>query len=102
MKGKLIGYYRKFGVFTPKDSTDEMKFDNVVLQFSTELELGSKNNVTLEGKPLKFSEMKFKIGQFYDYVDLPINRLSELDDFIGKEFEWFYNEYGKPEKVVLV
>ena len=101
MKGKLIGYYRKYGEFTPKDSPDPLTFDNVVLQFTTPLEVGTRKDVTLEGKPLKITEMKFKLALFHDSVDLPIQRLSELDDYLGKEFEWFYNEFGRPDKVVI-
>lgn len=101
MKGKLIGYYRKYGEFTPKDSSQPMQFDNIVLQFTTPLETSSKNGVTLEGKPLKITEMKFKLSLFHDSVDLQINRVSELDDYLGKEFEWYYNEFGRPDKVVL-
>jgi len=101
MKGTLIGYYRKYGEFTPKDSKESMQFDNVVLQFTTPLENGTRNNVTTEGKPLKITEMKFKLSYFHDSVDLPIQRLAELDDYLGKEFEWYYNEFGRPDKVVI-
>lgn len=104
MKGKLIGYYRKFGKFTPKDSTEAMEYDNVILQFSTPGETGSntKKNVTVEGKPLILTEMKFKLSSFQDSFDYPIERLSDLDNFIGNEFEWFYNQYGRPERVCAV
>lgn len=102
MKGKLIGYYRKYGDFQPKDQASPLHFDNVVLQFTTLLETGSKNSVTLEGRPLKITEMKFKLESFHDSVDLPIQRIADLDDYMGKEFEWYYNEFGRAEKVVPV
>ena len=44
MKGTLIGYYRKYGEFTPKDSPDPLTFDNVVLQFTTPLEVGTRKD----------------------------------------------------------
>lgn len=99
MTGKLIGYYRSYGKFKPEDKPNEIEFDNVVLQFLSELGEVHKDNSTIEGKRVKFSECKFKLKYFHDKVNLGINRVSELDDYIGKPFSWSFNEFGNIERV---
>lgn len=99
MKGKLVGYYRSYGKFKPEDKPDEIEFDNIVLQFLSELDNVHKDNSHIEGKRMKYSECKLKLKYFHDKVNLDINRASELDDFIGKPFEWSFNEFGNIDRV---
>lgn len=99
MTGKLIGYYRSYGKFKPDDKPDEIEFDNIVLQFLSELPDEHKKNQTIEGKRFKYTELKMKLKYFHDKVSLDVDRVSELEDYIGRPFEWSYNEYGNVFKV---
>ena len=99
MTGKLIGYYRSYGKFKPDDKPDEIEFDNIVLQFLSELPDVHKDNSHVEGKRVKYSELKMKLKYFHDKVGLDVGRVSELEDHIGKPFQWFFNEFGNIDRV---
>lgn len=104
MNGKLVGYYRSSGTFTPKPDAKNpnpapMDYDNLVLQFMSELDNYSKDGYTIEGKRLRFTELKLKMKFVQDKVALPVQRVSDFDDYLNKPFQWFFNEFGNIERV---
>lgn len=102
MKGKLVGYYRSEGSFTPDDRDASINFDNVVFQFLSDLENQKRDNMQVTGKRVKFTECKVKLKYLNDIIFFDLSRLSELEDYIGKTFDWSFNQYGNVERIDLV
>lgn len=104
MNGKLVGYYRSSGTFTPKPDKNNpypqpMEYDNLVLQFMSELDSYSKDGNTIEGKRLRFTEVKLKMKYVQDKIALPVQRVADFEDYLNQPFEWFFNEFGNVERV---
>lgn len=107
MKGKLVGYYRSEGSFIPddkdkKDNPVPIPFDNVVFQFLSDLENQKRDNMQVTGKRVRFTECKVKLKYLNDIIFFDLARLSDLDDYLGKVFDWSFNQYGNVERIELV
>lgn len=104
MKGKLIGYYRSEGSFTPDDNKGSVPipFDNVVFQFLSDLENSKRDHMQITGKRVRFTECKIKLKYLNDVIFFDLARLSDLEDYLGKVFDWSFNQYGNVERIELV
>ena len=102
MNGKLVGYYRSSGTFTPKPDKNNpypqpMDYDNLVLQFISELDSYSKDGNTIEGKRLRFTEVKLKMKFVQDKIALPVQRVADFEDYLNQPFLCFQIRYKTTE-----
>ena len=99
MKYQVTGFEVSVGEFTPSNSTNSIKFNNVNL-YVTDLE-----NPLPEGCGFKCSKLKIKSDLYIKLTDRYTGQLKGFGAYVnitGRVIDVYYNQYGQVSKIDVV
>lgn len=100
MKGVLIGACHKSGEFTD-DNGRNVPYDNLVLYLQKPIENSNADDRYCEGVGFTTVEAKTPWENFSNVFENAVSSLDELENYVGTEVNYFFNDKKKLDTVLL-
>ena len=100
MKGILIGAMHKKGKFTD-EAGELIPYDNLVLLLQKPIEFNDDDNRYCTGVGFMIAEAKCPWERFSDIFEDRVTSLDKLENYIGTEVSYFFNDKKKLDTVIL-
>ncbi|MBP1534560.1 MAG: hypothetical protein IK999_10630 [Ruminococcus sp.] len=103
MKGKLVGAMRRSGRFTPKDGSQEIPYDNIMLNVLEQLPEVNEPDRQEFGEGYRLVTLKIRWKDLFNKLDYgEIREVSDFNQFFGEEIEYFFDSYGNVDSISLI
>lgn len=101
MKGILIGAMHKVGSFVPEGENTKRDYDNLILLLQKPMEQVNEADRTVVGIGFMTVEAKAPWSHFKEIFGGKVDSLKALNDFIGTEVNYFFDDKKRLDTVLL-